>query len=94
METRQNVYYNMIFLSPMERGMIPEENLWAVVRGKRSHIWKCGWRYTMQSIVERKVPYVTWSTLKKAFNLNRIGIIEEDEMPEIVLTDWNIKVAI
>ena len=91
-ETRQSVYYNNQFVAPMERGIVPEHNVWGVGVDKlgnkrKSHIIKVGWRYTMLTLVTRRVPGFTWDRLIEVFKLDRKAIIPQDLAPEVPLKE-------
>ena len=81
-DSRQGVFYNNRHICSMERGIIPEFNVWGVVTYKdafgeehkrRSHIVKVGWRHTLQVMVDRGVPNVTWPRLSLV-----LGVLQKD----------------
>ena len=66
--TRQSVYWNNRFVAPMERGMLPEFNVWGVLTDslgnkRRSHIVRVGWRHTLHTMIARGVPNLNWDNI-------------------------------
>lgn len=74
LDNRFGVWLNDRHVSAMERGpAIPEFNVWVVqpVTKELSHIVRVGWRHTLDNLVNKGVPGVTWVTLLKKFGIER-----------------------
>ena len=72
LDNRMGVWLHERHITAMERGVaIPEFNVWAVVKGQRNHIVRIGWRHTLEGLVRRQVPGITWAALTKKFKVDR-----------------------
>lgn len=88
--TRQGVYIGLNHICSMERGAaIPEYNVWGLVKDRKtgslrkSHIVRVGWRHTLQVIVDRRVPGVTWDQIHRVFDIVRKDFVGEPMMLEV-----------
>lgn len=72
--TRQPIHYNNHPVGSMERGIIPEWNVWTVRTDKtgkkhKDRIHKVGWRYTIQTMINRRVPGINWEAASLALGV-------------------------
>jgi hypothetical protein len=90
-DTRQSVYlacgdgYGR-FITSMSRGVVPEWSVWGVKnsngRKERSHVVRVGWRWTFNRLVNKRVPNVTWDSLRAKFNIDVKKIPQDTEPTE------------
>ena len=74
MDIWQGVFFRGKHVGSMDRGWIPEYNVYDMVRrpdGKKDYrkVNRIGWRTTLQRIVNKRIPGVTWDTLCPALNI-------------------------
>jgi len=93
--TRQSVYLTqpngtVRHVCAMERGAaIPEFNVWGVVTDtqtgskRKSHVVKVGWRHSLQVMVDRKVPGITWENLYRVFNIQKKDFVGTPDMLDV-----------
>lgn len=76
----QGVFLNGKHLTSMDRGEIPEYNVYRLVTlpsgfKEPGEVLRIGWRTTLENLVRARVPGVTWDALRLALGVDRKELI-------------------
>lgn len=72
MDEWQGVFYNGEHICAMDRGVIPEYDIWRLdpKTNERIYVLRIGWRSTFELIVRKRLPRITWESLCRAFRVD------------------------
>jgi len=79
-EKWQGIFYNGQHLSSMQRGTVPEFNVYKQIEEVqpdgtklkgRGEVMFIGWRTTLENMVHKKIPGVTWDALCAKLKVDR-----------------------